>query len=91
MADILADNIFRCVFLNENICILIKISLNFVPKVPIDNKPSIGLDNGLVPNRRQAIIWSNADPVHWCIYTALGGDELTFLSTNMDFNLEILW
>ena len=27
---------------------------------------------GLAPNRRQAIIWSNADPVHWRIYGALG-------------------
>ena len=28
------------------------------------------------PNRRQAIIWTNADPIHLCIYAALGGDEL---------------
>ena len=33
--------------------------------------------NGLAPNRRQAISWSNADLVHWPIYVALGGDELT--------------
>ena len=26
---------------------------------------------------RQAIIWTNADRVHWRIYAALGGDELT--------------
>ena len=26
---------------------------------------------------RHAIIWINADPIHWCIYVALGGDELT--------------
>ena len=38
---------------------------------------SIGLDNGLAPNRRQAIIWTNADPIHWRIYAVLGGDELT--------------
>ena len=25
---------------------------------------------------RQAIIWTNADPVHWRIYAALGIDEL---------------
>ena len=36
----------------------------------------IGLGNGLVPNRQQAITWTNADPIHWCIYAALGGDEL---------------
>ena len=37
---------------------------------------NIGLDNGLAPNRQQVIIWTNADLIHWCIYTALGGDEL---------------
>ena len=30
----------------------------------------------LVPNRWQAIIWTNADPIYRCIYVALGGDEL---------------
>ena len=25
----------------------------------------------------QAIIWTNADPIHWRIYAALGGDELS--------------
>ena len=51
-----ADNVFRCIFVNETFCIMIKIA----------------------PNRRQAIIWTNADPVHWRIdlYAALGWDEL---------------
>ena len=40
-------------------------------------QPSIGLVNGLMPNRRQAVIWTNADPVHWRLYAALEGDELT--------------
>ena len=35
------------------------------------------LDNGMAPNRRQAVIWTNADLVHWRIYAALGGDELS--------------
>ena len=30
-----------------------------------------------MPNRRQAIIWTNANPIHWRIYAPLGGDELT--------------
>ena len=68
-----ANNIFRCIFVNEIICILIDISLKFVPKGPIWWLPSIGLDNGLVPNKRQAIMWTNADPIHWRIYAALGG------------------
>ena len=32
-----ADGIFRCIFLNEKLCIFIKISLKFVPKGPIGN------------------------------------------------------
>ena len=38
MAAILADDIFKCIFLNEKFCIVIWISLKFVPKGPIDNK-----------------------------------------------------
>ena len=36
-----ADNIFRCIFMNEKIYTLIKISLKFVPKGPIDNSPAL--------------------------------------------------
>ena len=32
-----ADSVFRCIFVNKKFCILIKISLKFVPKSPIDN------------------------------------------------------
>ena len=38
MAAILADNIFKCIFLNKNDRIPIQISLKFVPRNPIDNK-----------------------------------------------------
>ena len=41
---------------------------------------STGLDNGLVPARRQAIIWTNGDPIHWHIYATLGADELKEVS-----------
>ena len=39
-------------------------------------KYSIGFDNGLVPNRQQAIIWSNEDLISWCIYVSLEHSEL---------------
>ena len=32
-----ADNIFKCMFLNENVWIPIKVSLKFIPKGPINN------------------------------------------------------
>ena len=36
-----ADDIFKCIFFNENVWIPIKISLKFVPKGPINNIPSL--------------------------------------------------
>ena len=41
MAAILVDNIFKCIFLNENDRIPFQISLKFVPKSPIDNTPGL--------------------------------------------------
>ena len=41
IAAILADEIFKRIFLNENFRISIKISLKFVPKGPIDNKSAL--------------------------------------------------
>ena len=38
MAAIFADDIFRCIFLNENFWISNKISLKYVPYGLIDNK-----------------------------------------------------
>ena len=35
------DDIFLCIFVNEKYCILIKISLTFVPRGPIDNIPAL--------------------------------------------------
>ena len=37
----LPDDILKCIFLNENIQISIKISLKFVPNGPIDNIPAL--------------------------------------------------
>ena len=41
MAATLADDIFKCNFVNENVLTSIKISLNFVPKGPIDSNSSL--------------------------------------------------
>ena len=35
------DDIFKCIFLNENVWFSIKISLKFVPKDPINNMPAL--------------------------------------------------
>ena len=40
-AAMFADDIFKCIFLNENLRNLIHLSLKFVPKCPIKNNPSL--------------------------------------------------
>ena len=70
--------------MNEKFCIYFRISLKFVPTGPIDSKSA--LVRSL--NRLQAITWTNADPVHRCIYAAQGGDELRWI---MCFKYVLLW
>ena len=41
MDAILADGIFKCIFLNQNVSILIQISLKLVPKGTIVNKSAL--------------------------------------------------
>ena len=42
---------------------------------------SSGLGNGLVPNRQQAIIWTNGDPDIWCFILSLCHNELCGTAT----------
>ena len=48
-----ADDIFKCIFLNENVWISQTIPLKFIPNVRNNNIPA------LAPTRRQAIIWTH--------------------------------
>ena len=41
MATILANDIFKCIFLNTKVRILIKISLKFVPRGLIDHNQAL--------------------------------------------------
>ena len=41
MAANFADDIFKSIFVNEKFCFPIQISLNYVPKGPIDNNPAM--------------------------------------------------
>ena len=68
------DDILKWFFCGWKVLCLIRIALNFVPKSPIES--ALGqIMHGLAPNRRQAITWTNADPVHWRSYVVLCGDE----------------
>ena len=42
MAAISQTNIFRCIVVSEKFCILVKISLKFVPEGPIDINSALG-------------------------------------------------
>ena len=66
---------FKCIFLNENVRISIKISLKFVPKGPINNNPALV--------QIMAWRWSGdkqlSEPMMvslLCIYALLGLNEL---------------
>ena len=41
MDTILADDNFKCIFLNENDGIAIRISMKLVPIIPTDNNPTL--------------------------------------------------
>ena len=66
-----ADDTFKCIFLNENF----KFKWNFINICSLWSNwqyGSIGSDNGLAPNRRQAIIWTNVGMFYWRINASLG-------------------
>ena len=69
------DDIFKCIFLNEKAWIVIKISLNFVPRVQINNVPALvqimaWRRPGDTPLSEQMIFF------YWRIYASLGLNEL---------------
>ena len=74
-----ADDIFRCIWVNESFVFWLKFHWGLLLWAQF-TIPIIGLDNGLTPNRRQVIIWTNVDQIHWRMYAALGGDELNHVS-----------
>ena len=69
-----ANDILKCIFLNENIWILIKISLKFIPRVPIKNMPALV----------QIMAWRRQDEkplsepmiiIYWHINSSFGPNE----------------
>ena len=70
-----ADDIFKCIFVNENVWIPVKISLKYVPKGPINNIPALV----------QIMAWRRSGMSHYLnqwwlvyrrIYASLGLSEL---------------
>ena len=78
------DDIFKSIFLNENVWILIKISLRFLLKGLINNIPALV----------QIMAWcrSGDKPLsdqwwfdYWCLHTSLGLNELNYGYTTMHY------
>ena len=72
MTPILADDIYKLIFLNENDKIEIQILLKWFSHESDWQEPNIDSGNGLLPNSRQAVTWTNGDLVHRWLYKALG-------------------
>ena len=71
----LVDNIFKCIFFNENCCVLIRISLKSILKtcqLTTGHHHWSGWWCGAI---RVTMTWTNEDPVRWRIYgsTCLSG------------------
>ena len=59
---------FRIHFLNDDWCVLVSISLKFVPKGPIDHKAS---SVQIMAWRWTCIIWTNDGLIYWRTYASL--------------------
>ena len=70
-----ADDVFKCIFLNENVWFSLDISLKFVPKVLINNIPT--LVQIMTRRLNGANPLSEAMLVYWRIYASHGFSELT--------------
>ena len=82
MAIIFQDDIFKCIFMNEKFCVLIPISLKFVPKGPIKNIPALvqimawRLSGDKPLSEQMLIQFTDA----YTMYAALVGDELRMVN-----------
>ena len=75
-----SSDTFNCIFMNEKFCILIQISLDFVPKGPINNKSALVHVMAWRQTGDKPLLEPRLDLVHRCIYAALGGDELKYVA-----------
>ena len=75
------DDIFKCIFLNENVWISLEISLKFVPKVRVNNIPTLvqimaWRRPGDKPLHKQCWL------VYWHMYASFGLNE--FMKTRVE-------
>ena len=75
------DDSFKCIFLNENVLILIKISLKFAPKGPINDIPSLfqimaWSRPGGKPLSEPMMVWSTDAYMHHWGFNELYKDKI---------------
>ena len=75
MATILTDDNVKCIYLNENDRILIRISLKFVPRKPVDNKPA--LVKIMARHRTSGHYLNQCWPISLTRICGTGGDAVT--------------
>ena len=61
------DDNFKCICMNESFVFWLKSHWSLLLRVQL----TITQHHGLAPNRRRAIIWTNADSINWRIYATL--------------------
>ena len=59
-----ADDIHKCIFLNENYCVMICICLKFVPSGPFGQKGPNRPGNGLAPKPLLGLMMANSIEVY---------------------------
>ena len=84
MAAVFADNIYKCIFLTENVWISLNISRKFVLEVRINNIPAL-----VQTTKRQAIIRTNDGLSYWRIYAPLGLDERINYKNRIEFDKNV--
>ena len=76
------DDIFKCILVNENVWISMKISVKFVPKSPINN----------IPASVQIIAWRRSGPNELSVLVAfVTGDTSTWSSVTLGSLSPFCW
>ena len=76
-----AEDMFRCIFMNEKFSILIKISIKFVPKRPIDNNTALAKIMAWHQIGDKPLSVPVLTRFHWRIYVLLGENESNGLAS----------
>ena len=75
----LTGNIFECIFLNENVWILNKISLEIVPRGPTKNMSVLAQMMAWRRIDNKQFFLTNDGLGYWCIYGSLSLNELKMI------------